>query len=145
MNNCIFTGRVTRDIELKTVGKEGNVTIGNFSLAVNEGFGEKEKTSFFNLTAFGKSAESLNKYVNKGQKILVNCKASQQQYTDKNGSKHNDVNFVVVAWEFADGKASGGNKADQAKEQPKKSDAEALKDEGFMAIPETELQELPFD
>ena len=131
MNSCFFTGRTTKDIELRYT--QGGDAIGKFSLAVDTGFGEKKKTSFLNMTVWGKRAEAMEKYVKKGTKIVAVCSAMQNQYTDKNGNKVNAVDFSVNDWEFCESKGSA-----REEERPVS--------DGFMHIPDgVEDDDLPFN
>ena len=50
LNGCTFSGRVTRDAEMTTVGAK-NTTIVKWGIANNTGFGQYEKTNFFTLGA----------------------------------------------------------------------------------------------
>lgn len=140
-NVCIFTGRTTNDIELRY--SQNNVAVGAFSLAVDTGYGENKKTSFFNCTAFKGTAESMEKYVKKGTKIVLQAEAVQDSYTDNHGVKRNTVNFIVRNWEFAESKASSNsepqeNKAEQIPPKQTSSD-------DFMNIPDGLAEELPFN
>lgn len=130
MNFCLFTGRTTRDIELRY---SNELAIATCAIAVDDGTAEKKHTSFFGITAFGKTAESMNKYIPKGTKIAVECRARQEEYTDKAGQKRHSVNFIILAWEFAQSKAANANTT---------SAADNLSD--FMSIPDADLADLPF-
>lgn len=129
MNKCIFCGRTTRDIEMRYT--QSNTAIGKFSLAVDTGYGDNKKTNFLNMTIWGKQAEALEKYSRKGMKLLVECEALQNVYTDKNGNKVNTVDFRVLNFEFCESKGS------QQNEQPKAAD------DSFMNI-DSDVDELPF-
>jgi single-strand DNA-binding protein len=129
MNLCIFTGRTTKDIELRHT-KDG-MAVAAFSLAVDTGYGDNKKTSFFNMTAFKASAESLEKYVKKGTKIIVQCEATQNSYTDREGNKRTSVDFIVRNWEFAESKNTQTN-------------TPATSSDGFMNIANGVDEELPF-
>lgn len=135
MNKCIFTGRTTKDIELRYTSN--NLAIGKFSLAVETGYGDKKKTNFFNLTTFDKQAETMEKYVKKGTKILVECEALQNSYTDKNGNKVNAVDFRVLNFEFCE---SAKNQANTNENQ---ANTPTFNPDGFMTVPNDE--ELPFN
>lgn len=65
MNTVTLIGRTTKDVELSI---KGETKITRFSLAINEG---KDKTDFIPVNAFGKTAETLSKYVGKGSLISV--------------------------------------------------------------------------
>ena len=133
MNKCFFIGRTTSDITLKTTSN--GTTYAKFSLAVDTGYGDNQKTSFLNMTAWNKMAETLSKYVPKGRKILVECEALQNQYKDKNGNNVNTVDFRVFDMEFCENK----------KDSNQKSNPEKAADDGFMNIAEDNGEELPFN
>ena len=97
----------------------------------------KKTTSFFNMTAFGKTAELLEKHTNKGAKIIVECQANQNQYTDKNGNKVNNVDFIVSNFEFCESRNS-----QQAQNTTKPAPA-PNGDMDFMKI-DTDMDSLPF-
>ena len=84
MNHITLQGRLTKDVEL-TYGQSGSA-IAKFSLAVNrkrtETNGER-KADFFNCTAFGKRAETLANYVQKGHKLLLSGSIEMNNYQNK--------------------------------------------------------------
>lgn len=81
-NKIIVLGRVTRDIELKT-SKTGGYFC-NLSIPTNEKRGEIENTTWFNVTAFGKQAETIAKYVRKGDELYIEGSLTTGSYVDKN-------------------------------------------------------------
>jgi single-strand DNA-binding protein len=97
MNKIIVIGRVGRDPETRTFGQGSSVT--NFSLAVTEKWsrnGEKEeKTTWFNISQFGRGAEFSAQYVRKGQKISVDGRLEIREWTDKNGVTRKDPEIVA--------------------------------------------------
>ena len=136
MNKVIFLGRTTKDIEMRYSQGENSMAIGRFSIAIDSGYGDKKKTSFFNCTIFGKQAEAFEKYVPKGTKVLLECEANQNQYTDKNGNKVNSVDFIVKSFEFCESKS-------QSNSQPQPTQSN---NDDFMSIPDNlEDSGLPFD
>jgi len=111
-------GRIVRDFELRT-SNSGCVYV-NFSLAVNEGFGEKKKPIFFECTAFGPVAERLVKAkAKKGSLIHVSGEFGTQEFTRKNGEPGYSLKITVHGWSYvpvASGQkdangANGGNDA----------------------------------
>ena len=134
MNKVIFCGRTTKDVEMRYSQGENSMAIGRFSIAIDSGYGDKKKTSFFNCTIFGKQAEAFEKYVPKGTKVLLECEANQNQYTDKNGNKVNSVDFIVKSFEFCESKS-------QSNSQPQPAQSV---DMGFMNI-DTDMDSLPFN
>ena len=135
MNKVIFCGRTTKDIEMRYSQGENSMAIGRFSIAIDSGYGDKKKTSFFNCTIFGKQAEAFERYVPKGTKVLLECEANQNQYTDKNGNKVNSVDFIVKSFEFCESKS-------QSNSQPQPATSN---NDGFMSIPDGIEDGLPFN
>lgn len=64
-----LVGRATADAEAKQ-SKGGDVDYATFSVAVNDGKGDKP--TYFPITAFGKLVKPAAKYVTKGRQVLVN-------------------------------------------------------------------------
>lgn len=111
-NNCTFTGRLGRDPEQKTANS--GMTIANFSIAVDDGYGDKKKTHWINCVAFDKTANAILQYMQKGSPILVSGKGTIEEWTDKEGQKRQGFKLVVNQWTFFE---SGGN-AGQNSQQP---------------------------
>lgn len=137
MNKCYFTGRTTNDIEIRYTQGESQTAIGRFSLAVDSGYKDKKRTDFFNMTAWGKTAETMEKYVPKGTKIIVECEARQNNYTDRNGNKVNMVDFTVLSFEFAESKNASQSERPQAAPQ--------TDSDGFVSVPDGIDEGLPFN
>ena len=76
-NSVILTGRITKDLELKPAGQ---TQVTNFSMAVDNPF-KKDDASFFDIVAFGKTAELLNNYCGKGSKIHPIGNLKQDHYS----------------------------------------------------------------
>ena len=97
MNNISIIGRTTKDIELRytTTG----IAVATFSIAVNDGFGDKKKVYFFDVQAWKKIAENISKFVSKGDKIGV-FGSLQQQRWEKDGKKYSKVIINAFGVEF---------------------------------------------
>jgi len=91
LNSCNLQGRITRDAETKVVGKS-NVT--TFGIANETGFGERKKTSFFEIEVWGK--EGLKPYLLKGKEILVSGEIVQDRWTTQDGK--NASKFKLTAF-----------------------------------------------
>lgn len=140
MNSCTFFGYMVRDVDLRY--SPSNVAVGRFSIAVNRAYkkGDK-KADFLNMTAFGKTAENIEKFFRQGSRIVVQCRAQQEEYTKKDGTKVNTVGFIVDSFSFVDTKADGGITKNQNIQQippPAPND-------DFMSIPDGIDEGLPFD
>lgn len=142
MNKFEFLGRLTKDPEVRyTSGNNTQVT--TFTIAVNRRFvaqGAERQADFFNLTAFGKTAEFCSKYFKKGQQVLVAGRIQNRTWEDQNGQKRYTTDFIVEDTYFADSKRDG---AQASFDMPPVPDMPASTDAGdFITVDETE--ELPF-
>ena len=143
MNKFQFMGRLTRDPEVRyTSGNNTQVT--TFSLAVNRRFvaqGGERQADFFNVTAFGKTAEFCAKYFKKGQQVLVEGRIQNRTWEDTNGQKRYTTDFIVEDTYFADSRRDGAGAT--SFDMPEMPQVPASTDAGdFITIDETE--ELPF-
>lgn len=91
-NIIVLTGRLTRDAELKYT--QSGKAVASFGLAVNDGFGDKQKTYFINCSIWDKGAENLANLTHKGSKIAVNGKLTSRNYEANDGSKRTAVEVV---------------------------------------------------
>lgn len=114
MNIVAITGRITKDLELKQAGQ---TQVTNFSMAVENPY-KKDDASFFDIVAFGKTAELLNQYCGKGSKIGVDGTLKQDRFTDKEGNNRSVVRITANRIEFLDTKQSN-NQSQQQRGQAK--------------------------
>jgi single-strand DNA-binding protein len=89
INRVIIVGNLTRDPDLRYT--PGGTAVANFTLAVNDGYGDKQTVDFIRVTAWGKTAENVTNYCPKGSKVAVDGRLKQQNYEDKNGNKREKV------------------------------------------------------
>lgn len=94
LNVCTFIGRVTRDAEMTTVGAK-NTTIVKWGIANNTGFGQYEKTNFFNCQMWGKAGEAIKQYLVKGKQIAVTGELEDTSWTGNDGVKHQQWTLTV--------------------------------------------------
>lgn len=99
MNKFEFLGRLTKDIEIVTAKNGKNFV--KFTVAVDRK-SDKEKTDFIDCVAFGKLAETLLKYVEKGNRILIEGELNINFYDDKDGKKQKSVSVLVNDFYFVD-------------------------------------------
>jgi single-strand DNA-binding protein len=89
-NKVQLIGNVGNEPEIKTF--DGGKKVVNFTLATNESYknekGEKvEQTEWHRVSAWGKTAEIIEKFVTKGKEIAIEGKLTHRSYDDKNGEK----------------------------------------------------------
>jgi len=115
MNIVILKGNLTRNIELSYTPT--GTAVGKSSIAINDGYGDKQRTFFFDLIFFGRGAEMVNQHFHKGSQILIHGKLVQDTWVDNNGNKKQKVNVVVERVEFC-GTKKDNVPAPQQKQYP---------------------------
>ncbi len=146
MNKVILMGRMTRDAEVRYSQGESSTAIARFSLAVDRRFrrdNDEQTADFINCTAFGKTAEFLERFGRKGTKFVLEGRIQTGSYTNKDGQRVYTTDVVVENVEFAESKsASDNNGGFTPSDRPSPSGAAG---DGFMNIPDGIDEELPFN
>ena len=103
MNHVSLIGRMVKDAELRTTDL---YTVVRFTLAVNRQYKKKDEerqADFISCTAFGKTAEFICKYFQKGSQIAVVGKIQTGSY-EKEGQKIYTTDVIVDACYFCGSK-----------------------------------------
>lgn len=87
LNSCSFTGRLTKDATIATVGTKGT-QITKFSIANNTGFGDFAHTNFFNVQIWGKAGVAVAQYLTKGKQVALTGVLESQKWTGQDGVQH---------------------------------------------------------
>jgi single-strand DNA-binding protein len=105
LNKTILMGRLTKDPEIRYTQSAEPVPVARFGLAVDRDFvkGDK-KTDFFDIEAWRKKAEFAEKYLKKGQQIVVEGRSQQNNWTDDKGNNRTSYTVVAENIYFAGGK-----------------------------------------
>ena len=119
-----MSGRLTRDAEVRFI--PSGTAVMAFSVANNTGFGENQKTHFFDCSMFGKRAEGkLKDYMLKGQQVVVEGEISLNQYQKKDGTGGASLNVFVNNVELmGGGQQSGGQSSAPAPTAPALNEAD---------------------
>jgi single-strand DNA-binding protein len=111
-NKVLLMGNLTRDPQLKYLPSQTAVV--EFGLACNRKFrtanGEdKEEVTFVDVTSFGKQAEVINQYFQKGKPIFIEGRLKYDQWEDKSGGgKRSKLTVVIENFQFVGGRDGGG-------------------------------------
>jgi single-strand DNA-binding protein len=97
-NRVQLIGNAGNDPEVKIL--ESGKKLAYLTIATNEIYrndkGEKvEQTEWHRVTAWGKTAEIIEKFVVKGKEIAIDGKLTHRSYDDKNGEKKYITEVVV--------------------------------------------------
>lgn len=95
LNQIAVQGRIATELALRYT--KSNTPVLSFRIAVDNDYsGDKQKTFFFQCTAWGKTSEFISKYFSKGDMILLNGSLQTKEWTDKEGRNRSDVEINVI-------------------------------------------------
>lgn len=95
MNNWAGAGRLTADPEIRVTGDQ--LTVARFTMAINR---NRKETDFIPVVAFGKTAELIEKYFHKGDRIGVVGRIQTGSYKNKDGVTVKTFDAVANEIEF---------------------------------------------
>ena len=115
-NRVIMLGNLTRDPQLSYLPSQTPVV--EFGLATNRRWtgqdgSQREETCFIDCRAFGRQAETINKYCSKGRPLLIEGRLSFDQWETPEGAKRSKHRITVQTFTFV-GSRSGGDGGDNA-------------------------------
>ena len=125
MNTVNIIGRFCKEMKLES-STSGTSYLHN-SIAVDRK-GKDNTTDFFNVTAFGKTAEFIEKYFAKGSKIAITGHLQSDTYKNKDGKNVSSVQIIIDTVDFCEKKESGNDSGEQ-----------------FLSVPEGLVEQLPFE
>lgn len=104
-NVVVLIGRLTKDPEVKYTAGEKPTAVARFSIAVNDGYGENERTSFINIVAFGKQAENCERFLSKGRQVGITGRIQTGSY-EKDGRTVYTTDVIASRVEFLGGRTA---------------------------------------
>tara|TARA_E500000081_G_scaffold140608_1_gene157802 strand:- start:344 stop:772 length:429 start_codon:yes stop_codon:yes gene_type:complete len=133
LNKVMLIGNVGQDPELRYT-PDGN-PVANFSIAVNRkrkvGDEYKDETEWFNIVCFSRTAENVNQYLTKGQKVYVEGRFQSSEYVGQDGNQRksfeviaNDVTFLSTKSEAGSINQNSTQNQESSESKPVDSDDE---------------------
>lgn len=115
LNQVQLIGNVTADPEIKQT--PNGQFVANFNLATNrtwkDASGQKQDaTEFHSVVIWGKLAEIVQSYVQKGKKLFVSGRLQTRTWEDQNGTKRYKTEIVADNLILLSGKSGGSNASD---------------------------------
>jgi len=140
LNKVFLMGNLTRDPQLSYLPSQTAVV--DFGLAVNRRWtsreGEKkEDTCFIDCRAFGKTGETINKYMTKGRPIFVEGRLSFESWTAQDGSKRSKHKVTVENFQFLG--TPGAQGAEAVSRQRSAAD-----EKDTSGAPQADIDDIPF-
>ena len=125
MNTVLLIGRATRDAEIRET--TGGKKVARYTLAVDR---VGDGSDFIPCVCWGDTAGFAEKYIRKGTKIAIEGHISTGSYKNKEGKAVSTFEVSVHRHEFCEKKGEA---------------TEPSKDDGFITIPDGQVEELPFN
>lgn len=114
INNVVLTGRITRNLELKQTNNNNSSL--NITLAVERNFKDQngqKQTDFISCKVFGKRAETIAQYCQKGDLISITGSIQTGSYQKQDGTKVYTTDVMVNEFSFL-AKSQQSNQNNQA-------------------------------
>lgn len=128
-NKVILAGNLTRDPEVRYTPK--GTAIARIGLAINRRFtGEdgqpREETTFVDVDAFGKQAETIGQYLRKGRPILIEGRLRLSQWDDPaTKTKRSKLGVVMESFQFLDSSSQRATGDESSERAPRSSNPAA--------------------
>lgn len=135
MNQCNFIGTLGRDADVKTL--EGGKSVINFSIAVNEGYGDKKTTLWISCAKWGEKT-AVAQYLTKGSKVAVSGQVGIRTYKGKDGSDKSEMTIKVNELHLI------GSKSDAEYSEPTASKPVPVTEDGGVTMSDEPKDDLPF-
>lgn len=140
LNQCNFIGRLGQAPEIKYL--PSGSAVANISIACGDDYKDKqgkkvERTNWINCVAFGKLAEIMGEYLQKGSKIYVSGKQSTRKWQDNSGADKYTTEITLSEMIMLDSK--GENQ--QGQRPPQQSQQAAQPNS---VAPDEFLDDIPF-
>ena len=120
INNVVLAGNITRDPELRNT--PGGTSVTDIGVAVNEHWtdnegNKQEKAHFFDVTVWGKQAESVCQYLKKGDLVAVEGSLRQDRWTDTDGKNRSRVIVTAERVQFGPKRSKSNPGSDAAADE----------------------------
>ena len=118
LNNLSILGRVTKPLELRYL--QNGTAVLNFDIANSIKVKDNEVTTFLRCVCYGRSAEVINQFVSKGDRVLLQGELRQNSYQDSSGATKSYHFLQVNSFDFIESKnKEQAQQAPQAPQMPK--------------------------
>ncbi|MFH1283276.1 MAG: single-stranded DNA-binding protein [bacterium] len=129
MNKIVLSGNIAKDAELRFT--PDGTPVSNFPLAVRQYRRKDDKqTLFLDMVVWGKRAEALNTYLQKGKSIIVEGRLDVSKRAAENGKTYTNVRVYVSDLEFV-GKKDQGQDSKPEEQAPVVDEAESIEEVPF--------------
>ncbi len=112
LNKVFLMGNLTRDPQLSYLPSQTAVV--ELGLAVNRRWNgqdgqPREETTFVDIVAYGRQAETISKYLKKGRPFFVEGRLKLDQWEAQDGTKRSKMRVILEGFQFIDSRPAGGS------------------------------------
>jgi single-strand DNA-binding protein len=111
MKNITIAGRLGKNAETRRT-QDGKPVL-NFTVAVDDGYGDNKKTMWFDCAMYGDRGEKIAQYLTKGTAVAVSGNLGTREY---NGKTYLTVRVNDVTMQGSGERQSGGQAADSGRD-----------------------------
>jgi single-strand DNA-binding protein len=110
LNKAILIGNLGTDPEVRYT--QGNQAVAKFRLATTETYLDRSKTQqsrteWHNVVAWGRTAETVSRFLRKGRQVYVEGRIQTRQWEDREGNKRYTTEVVAQRVLFLGGRGDG--------------------------------------
>ncbi len=121
INKVTLCGRITHDIDMKYTPKGTPVV--RFALAVDRAYKDdtgnwQNATSFIDVVAWSKWAESVSNSAHKGSAVIVEGRIEARSYVDSNGNNRKAVEVIAEYIQFLEYRGKGDDHSSSSNDVP---------------------------
>jgi single-strand DNA-binding protein len=113
INRVVLVGRLTRDVELRSLPSGRSVA--SLRIACNssrkDGDQTMERPNYFDVTVYGAPAESVARYTRKGSRVGIDGRLEWREWENSEQQRRQAVSIVADVVQFLDGR--GGRPGDE--------------------------------
>ena len=152
LNKVFVLGNLTADPEIKTL--PSGQSVANFRIATNRVFYNKEKekqeqVEFHNIVAFGRTAEIIQQYLQKGSMLLIEGRLQTRSWEDSTGTKKYRTEIITERMQMGPRRTQPtvfNNKEEAPAKKEKEEKEEDIKEEIPIIEEEEEInvKDIPF-
>ena len=117
MNNVCILGRLTKDVDLRMTNS--GLAVGRFSVAVDRKLSKEKRmeaennnqptVDFISCIAFKRTAEVIEQYFHKGNKIAIMGHIQTGSYENQQGQRIYTTDVIVDSFDFVESNSSSTN------------------------------------
>ena len=126
MNNVSLMGRLTKDVDLKITNS--NLAVGRFNVAADRKLSKEKRmeavnnnqptADFISCIAFGRTAEIIEQYFHKGNKIAITGHIQTGSYENQQGQRIYTTDVIVDSFDFVESSSSSNTNDNQGYSNP---------------------------